>query len=84
MKQGQYCMDGYKNLAAAVVTKAVEDYRSALKRLHRHPNDIAANKVRNDCEQFFNDNISYYSDLDGQAIMSAVRKRVDMEIGKNG
>lgn len=80
----KYNIDGYERLAVAVVKKAVEDYWSALKRLHRHPKAIQANKILDDCERFFNDEISYYSDLDGLAIKSAVQKRVDEEMSENG
>lgn len=84
MKEDEYNIDGYERLSIAVVKKAVYDYRSALKRLHRHPKDILANKIRDDCERFFNDEIAYYSDLDGLAIMNAVQKRVNKEMNKNG
>ena len=33
------CMEGYEKLAAAVVNKAVTDYKYALKRIRRHPHD---------------------------------------------
>jgi len=71
-------MEGYHKLAAAVVQKAVEDYTNALKRVRRNPYDIGANRIINDCERFFNDEIAIYSDLDGAAIMCAVRKRIGM------
>lgn len=73
------CTEGYNMLAAAVVRKAVEDYKNALKKVRRRPNDIGANKIIIDCESFFQNEISIYSDLDGKAIMDAVRKQVDME-----
>lgn len=77
-------IDGCERMAGAVVIQAVRDYRSALKRLYRHPNDIGANKIRDDCERFFECEVSTYSVIDGLAIMDAVRKRVDKEMNGNG
>lgn len=77
--QENICTDGYHMFAAAVVEKAVKDYENALKRVYRKPNDIGANKIINDCERFFNDEIAIYSDLDGSAIMRVVRERVRRE-----
>lgn len=73
----QYNIDGYKELANAVVIKAVKDYENALKRLKRKPNDINANRMKNDCERFFRNEISIYTDLDGEAIMRIIKQKVD-------
>lgn len=80
MKNEQYCMEGYKALAAAVVEKAVKDYRLALRVLHRKPNDRDAQHTKKECEIFFRKNIGLYSDLDGEAIIKAVRERVEKEM----
>lgn len=74
----QYNIDGYKELANAVVIKAVKDYENALKRLKRKPNDINANRMKNDCERFFRNEISIYTDLDGEAIMRIIKQKVDV------
>lgn len=76
----QYNTEGYLNLAAAVVGKAIEDYSLALRRLHRHPNDISANKTKSDCERFFNNEIEIYSELDGKSIMRKVQELVSEEM----
>lgn len=73
----QYNIDGYKDLANAVVIKSVNDYENALKRLKRKPNDINANRMKNDCECFFRNEISIYTDLDGEAIMRIIKQKVD-------
>ncbi len=73
----QYNIDGYKDLANAVVIKVVNDYENALKRLKRKPNDINANRMKNDCERFFRNEISIYTDLDGEAIMRIIKQKVD-------
>lgn len=80
----QYNIDGYSNLAAAVVEKAVDDYRMALRRLHRHPGDINANKIKNDCERFFNNEIGIHSELDGRTIMRKVQELVRGELKSDG
>ena len=67
-----YNIEGYTTLAAAVVEKAVDDYRLALRRLHRNPRDTEANKLKNDCERFFNNEIGIYTELDGRTIMRKV------------
>lgn len=80
MKSEEYCMEGYKALAAAVVSKAVQDYRLALRALYRKPNDRDAQRVKKECEIFFRKNIGLYSDLDGEAIIKAVQEKVDKEM----
>ena len=76
MKEKAYCLEGYQRLAVAVVKQAVTDYEIALKKLKRNRKDIWASQMRNDCERFFEDEISMYTDIDGKAIMSAIKKRV--------
>lgn len=76
MKEKAYCLDGYQRLSVAVVKQAVTDYEIALKKLKRNRKDIWASQMRNDCERFFEDEISMYTDIDGKAIMNAIKKRV--------
>lgn len=72
-------IEQYQTLAAAVVEQAVTDYKAALKRIHRHPFDTDAARIINDCERFFLNEIEIYSDLDGQAIMKAIKEMVGEE-----
>lgn len=72
-----YNINGYEKLAAAVVEKAVRDYRFALKRLKRNPDDISADRTKNDCEGFFRDEIGIYCSLDGETIMRIIRDQVE-------
>lgn len=46
-------MDSYEKLANAIVLEAVKDYRTALKRVARHPKDRDGLAVKNECERFF-------------------------------
>lgn len=80
MKNEEYCIEGYKALAAAVVSKAVQDYRLALRALYRKPNDRDAQHTKKECEIFFRKNIGPYSDLDGEAIIKAVQEKVNKEM----
>lgn len=80
MKNEEYCIEGYKALAAAVVSKAVQDYRLALRALYRKPNDRDARHTKKECEIFFRKNIGLYSDLDGEAIIKAVQEKVNKEM----
>lgn len=75
----QFNMGGYKNLSAAVVEKAVNDYRLALIRLKRKPSDIYANKMKTDCERFFKNEIGMYSNLDGESIIRIINERLEKE-----
>lgn len=79
-----YNIDGYKNLANAVVVQAARDYRSALKRLWRRPDNVEANKMKNDCERFFKNEIEPYTDLDGLTLMRMIREKVGEECEPNG
>lgn len=76
MRAESYDIGGYQRLAVAVVKQAVTDYEIALKKLKRNRKDIWALKMRDDCERFFKGEVSTYTDIDGQAIMSAIRKKV--------
>ena len=46
-------MDSYEKLANAIVLQAVKDYRTALKRVARHPKDRDGLAMKNECERFF-------------------------------
>lgn len=84
MSEEKYNMDGYSAMCAAVVTKAIQDYRLAIKMRHRHPSNISASKTINDCERFFCNEISFYSDLDGKMIMRKVQEQVRRELHYGG
>lgn len=82
MKNTNYCNEGYLRLAAAVVELAVKDYTKALRKLHRKPQDENARRVAEECERFFKNEAETYTNIDGQAIIKAIRKRVDEEHGE--
>ena len=71
-------MDGYQNLADAIVKQACEDYRDSIikeKKLWDKLKQLA--EEREELERFFvGEDFLMYSDLDGFALMSDIRKRV--------
>ena len=77
---GDYNMDGYRRLTAAVVETAVIDYTRALRRLRRNPHDGDALHGKRECERFFRYDMDLYSDLDGETIIRAIREKVDREM----
>lgn len=79
-KQEIFCHDGYERLCSAVVYQAVKDYRLALIRLHRKPKDMPASYTVEECENFFRKDIGFYCDLDGEALIRQIRKKVDEEL----
>ena len=80
MRMSNYCMDGYRRLAAAVVETAVIDYTRALRRLRRNPHDGDALHGKRECERFFRHDMDLYSDLDGETIIRAIQEKVDREM----
>ena len=46
-------MDSYEKLANAIVLQTAKDYRTALKRVARHPKDRDGLATKNECERFF-------------------------------
>ena len=46
-------IEAYENLAIAIVTQAIIDYKKALKKLEKNPNNINQQRIKNECEIFF-------------------------------
>lgn len=44
---------GYDSLAANIVIEAAKDYRKALKKLKKDPEDFSAGVMKCECESFF-------------------------------
>ncbi len=65
----------WEALGNAVVLRAAKDYRSALRRLKRFPENKAAQKAAKECEEFFlGPVIEIYTSLDGKMIMDKIRE----------
>lgn len=73
-------LEGCQALCAAVVERAVKDYRAALRRHYRKPHDQEAQDTINECERFFRRDMGLYSDIDGESLIRKVRSMVREEI----
>ena len=70
-------MDPYQNLANAIIILAVKDYKVALTRLKKFPNDrLNVHEVEKLEEFFLSDWFQLLSDLDGEQLMLDVERMV--------
>lgn len=59
-------MGEYEELCSAVVLRAVDDWRWAVRKLWLDPDNLEAERLRKDCEQFFLSGwFGVWTDLDG-------------------
>ena len=71
------CVDPYESLGNAVVLQAVRDCREATKKLSRGRRNPEAEKMKMECERFFNSqHFNVFTNLDGRAILSQLEKEV--------
>lgn len=67
----------YENLASAIIVKAADDYRKALKELRRNPDYRPALQTKSDCEHFFHSGwFSVLTAVDGNRLMRMLRAEV--------
>ena len=60
----------YESLAGGIVIQAGRDYRKALRRLKKEPNDSEALQTKNECEEFFRSKyFSILTDLDPEMVL---------------
>lgn len=70
-------MNAYEKLANAIVLRAVEDYRDALKRLHRFPNDRDSKITKAEVERFFRSGwFSTLTSLDPELLIEKLTSEV--------
>ena len=70
-------MDAYQNLANAIIILAVKDYKVALARYKKFPNDKDNIREVDELEKFFlSDWFQLLSDLDGEQLMLDIEKLV--------
>lgn len=79
-KTSNFDLEGCQALCAAVVERAVKDYRAALRRHYRKPHDQEAQHTIEECERFFRRDMGLYSDLDGESLIRKVRSMVREEL----
>ena len=65
----------YENLANAIVIQAAKDYRKALRKYKRQPENKAAKSEIREIERFFRSNwYKMLTDLDGEMLIARLRE----------
>ena len=72
-------MNGYEELANAIILQAVKDYREALRLLGMNPNDKSAKRDQRNIERFFRSEwFSILTDLNGELLMKKLKEEVSL------
>ena len=70
-------LDSYEELANAIVMQAVKDYRTALKRVARHPKDRDGLAAKTECERFFRSGwFGVLTGIDPEMLVRKLQKEV--------
>lgn len=70
--------ENYKELAIAIVSQAVADYRKALKKLKDKPRNKEAISTKRECEKFFRSGwYAFLTSINPQLIMDEIKREVD-------
>lgn len=71
--------DPYKNLAAAIVEKAVIDYKKALRRYRKYPNNEFTLSEIAELERFFRSSwCRMLTDIEGEVIIKKIQQMEGM------
>ena len=74
-------MESYQALANAIVELAVKDYKRALNQYYRFPNNKDFADAVSNLERFFRSGwYGMLTDLDGEYLMTGVRRMVRQEV----
>ena len=66
---------GYEELANAIIIQAAKDYRSALKRLKKNPENKKAATMKRECERFFHSPwYTMLTDVNPNYILNRIRE----------
>lgn len=72
-------MNGYEELANAIIVQAAKDYREALCLLGMNPNDKSAQHDKRSIERFFRSEwFSILTDLNGELLMKKLKEEVSV------
>jgi len=72
-------MNGYQELANAIILQACKDYRKALKTLKKFPEDKKAKSECTEIEKFFHsDFYGKLTQIDGDVLIEKMRKEVQV------
>ncbi len=67
----------YQDLANAIIVRAADDYRKALKKLKKDKDDIKAKSTKDECERFFlSEWYMMLTNVDGNWLMKMLRKEM--------
>lgn len=70
--------EGLEDLVAAIVHRAAEDWRDAMKILKKHPDSISANRQLVECEDFFrSQHFNALTGMDGEYILKRLKEDFD-------
>lgn len=68
-------MNGYEELANAIILQAVKDYRESLRLLSMNPNDKSAKRDQRNIERFFRSEwFSILTDLNGELLLKKLKE----------
>lgn len=68
-------MNGYEELANAIILQAVSDYRTAKRKLKKHPDNKKAKFRLKDCERFFQSKwFEVLTPIDGQMLLKKLKE----------
>lgn len=71
----------YERLAEQIIIRAAKDYRNALKRLFRHPENPTALATKNEIERFFRSKwFQVLSDVDPNVLIKGIKAKARQEI----
>lgn len=73
----------YERLAEQIIIRAAKDYRNALKRLFRHPENPTALATKEEIEMFFRSEwFQLLSDIDPNVLIEGIKAKAKQEIIK--
>lgn len=73
-------IDPYQSLANAIVIQAAKDYRRALRKLKKYPNNTDAKRTVADCERFFHsDWYEILTNVKAEYLIRKLREEVENE-----
>ena len=70
-------LEPYQALANAIILQAVNEYRKALRRIHKYPKDAGALAEKDNCEKFFrSDWYGALTRVDGEMLIRKLQEEV--------
>ena len=70
-------LEPYRALANAIILQAAKDYRKALRRIRKYPEDAGALAEKDNCEKFFrSDWYGILTRVDGEMLIRKMQEEV--------